>query len=353
MGENMADRKKAILRAVTDDYITTAEPVGSRTIARKYGLGVSSATIRNEMADLEDEGYLEQPHASAGRIPSDKGYRFYVDSLMTGRDLSGVDEERIRAEYEKRRDGVRALIKIAARMLGDISQCAAVVVGPAVKSAEIRHIQLIPISTDTVLVLVVTNSGLVEHRMLSIEHTMHASDLERISRILNNRLRGSTLAQMRGAALREIQAELSAYAAFLDQMFELLFSAMHSSDDERVYVDGLMQLLAQPEFKDVGRARPVLEFLESGDMVLRALAAAGSRGLGSTVVSIGSENAMDELQSASVVSAPYGVAGRVVGAIAVVGPTRLDYSTVTALVGYMADGLSDILARLGSCESGE
>jgi heat-inducible transcriptional repressor len=128
---------------------------------------------------------------------------------------------------------------------------------------------------------------------------------------------------------------------------------MHSSDEERVYVDGLMQLLAQPEFKDVGRARPVLEFLESDDSVLRALAAAGSRGLGATVVTIGSENVMDELQSCSVVSAPYGVAGRVVGAVAVVGPTRLDYSMVTALVGYMAEGLSEILARLDLCESGE
>ena len=219
MAENMADRKKAILRAVTDDYITTAEPVGSRTIARKYGLGVSSATIRNEMADLEDEGYLEQPHASAGRIPSDKGYRFYVDTLMTGRDLTGLEEKRIRAEYERRRDEIRALIRTTARMLGEISQCASVVVGPAVRTAEIRHIQLVPLSSETVLVLVVTNSGLVEHRVLPIEHAMHPSDLDRISRILNNRLRGSTLAQMRGAVLREIQAELSVYATFLDQMF--------------------------------------------------------------------------------------------------------------------------------------
>lgn len=353
MAENMADRKKAILRAVTDDYITTAEPVGSRTIARKYGLGVSSATIRNEMADLEDEGYLEQPHASAGRIPSDKGYRFYVDTLMTGRDLTGFEEKRIRAEYERRRDEIRALVRTTGRMLGEISQCASVVVGPAVRTAEIRHIQLVPLSTEAVLVLVVTNSGLVEHRVLSIEHAMHPSDLDRISRILNRRLRGSTLTQMRGAALREIQAELSAYATFLDQMFELLLAAMHSSDEERVYVDGLMQLLAQPEFRDVGRARPVLEFLESDDSVLQVLATAGSRGLGATVVTIGSENVMNELQSCSVISAPYGVAGRVVGAVAVVGPTRLDYGMVTALVGYMAEGLSDILARLDSCESDE
>jgi heat-inducible transcriptional repressor len=238
-------------------------------------------------------------------------------------------------------------------MLGEISQCASVVVGPAVRTAEIRHIQLVPLSSETVLVLVVTNSGLVEHRVLSMEHAMHPSDLDRISHILNHRLRGSTLAQMRGAVLREIQAELSAYATFLDQMFELLLAAMHSSDEERVYVDGLMQLLAQPEFKDVGRARPVLEFLESDDSVLQALADAGSRGLGATLVTIGSENAVDELQSCSVISAPYGVAGRVVGAVAVVGPTRLDYAMATALVGYMAEGLSDILARLDLCESGE
>lgn len=345
MAELMAERKRAILRAVTDDYITTAEPVGSRTIARKYGLGVSSATIRNEMADLEEEGYLEQPHTSAGRIPSDKGYRFYVDALMSERGVTGLEESRIRHEYERRRDEIRSLVRATAKVLGEMSQYASVVVGPAVKGAEIRHIQLVPLSSDAILVLVVTNSGIVEHRVLSTEHAMNASDLDRVSAILNNRLRGTAFGSIRGRLLKEIQAEVSAYASFLEGMFELLLSAMRCSDEERVHVDGLMQLLAQPEFKEIEKAKPVLEFLESDELVLSELSSSVGHGFSGAQVSIGSENSREELRNCSIVSAPYGIGGRVIGTIAVVGPTRMDYAMAISLVGYMAEGLSELLSR--------
>ena len=179
MAEPMGERKQAILRAVTDDYISTAEPVGSRTIARKYDMGISPATIRNEMADLEEEGYLEQPHASAGRIPSDKGYRFYVDSLMLGRSITEGEKSRIRLEYGRRRDEIRSLVRATAKVLGEMSQYASVVVGPAVKGAQIRHIQLVPLSAGAVLVVVVTSSGLVENRVLNMEHSMTASEIGR------------------------------------------------------------------------------------------------------------------------------------------------------------------------------
>ncbi len=348
MAENMADRKKAILRAVTDDYISTAEPVGSRTIARKYGLGVSSATIRNEMADLEEEGYLEQPHVSAGRIPSDKGYRFYVDSLMPERNLTGLEEKKIRAECAKRSDEIQSLIRATAKVLGELSNCASIVIGPGVKTAEIRHIQLVPFSSDSILVLVVTNAGLVEHKILSIEHEMNPVDLENMSRMLNHRLRGRSLSQMRGKVLRDILSDLDAYASFLEQMFELLLSAIRSSDENRVYVDGLMKLLGQPEFSEIERARPILEFLESDDLVLTELSGSASRGLGGAQVTIGSENTREELRECSVICAPYGIRGQVVGTIAVVGPTRIDYSLTIALVAHIAESLSDLLTRTQS-----
>lgn len=353
MAEPMAERKQVILRAVTDDYISTAEPVGSRTIARKYDMGISPATIRNEMADLEEEGYLEQPHASAGRIPSDKGYRFYVDTLMLGRSITEVEQSRIRQEYGRRRDEIRSLVRGTAKVLGEMSQYASVVVGPAVKGAQIRHIQLVSLNAESVLVVVVTSSGLVEHRVLTIEHSMTSSDLDRLSTVLNNRLRGSTLAEIRGRILREVQAELSAYATFLEDMFELLISSVRSSDEDRVHVDGLMKLLAQPEFKEIDRARPVLEFLESDGLVLSELSASARKGGGRPEISIGSENSRDQLRNCSIVSAPYGPGGRVVGAIAVVGPTRMDYSMATALVGFVAERLSELLTRLDMHKSTE
>ncbi|OPZ63213.1 MAG: Heat-inducible transcription repressor HrcA [Firmicutes bacterium ADurb.Bin506] len=353
MAEPMAERKQAILRAVTDDYISTAEPVGSRTIARKYDMGISPATIRNEMADLEEEGYLEQPHASAGRIPSDKGYRFYVDALMLGRSISEVEKSRIRAEYGRRRDEIRSLVRATAKVLGEMSQYASVVVGPAVKGARIHHIQLVPLGSDSVLVVVVTSSGLVEHRLLAIEHSMTPADLDRLSAVLNDRLRGSTLADIRGRILRDLQIEVSAYASFLEDMFELLIDAVRSSDEDRVHIDGLMKLLAQPEFKEIEKARPILEFLESDGMVLSELSASSRGGGGRPEISIGSENSRDELRNCSIVSAPYGPGGRVIGAIAVVGPTRMDYSMVTALVGFVAERLSELLTRLDMHKSTE
>jgi len=348
----MGERKQAILRAVTDDYISTAEPVGSRTIARKYDMGISPATIRNEMADLEEEGYLEQPHASAGRIPSDKGYRFYVDSLMLGRSITEGEKSRIRLEYGRRRDEIRSLVRATAKVLGEMSQYASVVVGPAVKGAQIRHIQLVPLSAGAVLVVVVTSSGLVENRVLNMEHSMTASDLDRLSSVLNNRLRGSTLTEIRGRILRDVQAEMSAYASFLEDIFDLLISTVRSSDEDRVHVEGLMRLLAQPEFNEIDKARPVLEFLESDWLVLSELSSSTGRG-GGLEVSIGSENSRDQLRSCSIVSAPYGPGGRVVGAIAVVGPTRMDYSMATALVGFVAERLSELLTRLDMHKSTE
>ncbi|MCR4426205.1 MAG: heat-inducible transcriptional repressor HrcA [Firmicutes bacterium] len=346
MEKVMEERKRAILRAVADDYISTAEPVGSRTIARRYGLGISPATIRNEMADLEEEGYLEQPHASAGRVPSDKGYRFYVDALMSERGLSGFEEKRIRAEYEKRRDEIQSLIKATAKVLGDLSKCASVVVAPAAREAEIRHIQLVPVNSDSVLVLVVTTAGLVEHKLISIEHALTASDLDRISGILNKRLRGASLSQMRGRLLREVQADLTAYASFIESTVELLLSAVSVSDQERVYTDGLTELLTQPEFREIERAKPVLGFLGSDDLVLGLFSGIAKGGPSGPSVRIGSENARDELKGCSVVSASYGIGGRSLGTIGVIGPTRMDYAGAMALVSFMAEGLSDLLTRM-------
>ena len=342
MSDNMDERKKTILRAITDDYISTAEPVGSRTIAKKYSLGVIPATIRNEMADLEDEGYLEQPHTSAGRVPSTKGYRFYVDSLMDREMISSAIEGHIMSQYRRKTDEIKSIIKATAKILADVSSYAAVVVGPAVKTSRIRHVQIVPIDKHNILVLIVSSSGFVEHKMISFENEMYVEDLDKISYILNRKLRGVALGSIGPKVLREINDELSNYVSFVEETTEMLISAFYGGDHERVYTDGIMNFLEQPEFREVDKVKPILNFLGKEELVLSTVGS--GNGLS---IKIGSENDAEELKDCSIISAPYRVNGYVIGTIGVVGPTRMNYSSAVSLVQFMADCLSDLLQNTG------
>ena len=342
MSNNMDERKKIILRAITDDYISTGEPVGSRTIAKKYSLGVSSATIRNEMADLEDEGYLEQPHTSAGRVPSTKGYRFYVDSLMGTEMLSSSIKGRIMSQYRRKTDEIKSIIKVTAKILADVSSYTAVVVGPAVNSSRIRHIQVVPIDRHNILVLIVSSSGFVEHKMVSFENEMHIEDLDKISYILNRKLRGVALGSIGPSILSEINDELSKYVSFVEDTAEILMSAFYGNEQERVYTDGIMNFLEHSEFKEIEKIKPILNFLGKEDLVLNTVGS--ENGLS---IKIGAENGAKELKDCSIISAPYKVNGYVVGTIGVVGPTRMNYSSAVSLVKFMADCLSDMLQNTG------
>ena len=189
----IGERKKRILRAITDDYISSGEPIGSRTIARKYNLGVGPATIRNEMADLEENGYLEQPHTSAGRIPSDKGYRFYVDALMSIEELTRVELETIRKEYAIANREIEDLLRITAKIISNISNYTALVLGPQLQKTAFRHIQMIQIAPDEILVLLVVDPGLVETRVVQMGSAISPRELDEMVKFLDRHLLGRTL----------------------------------------------------------------------------------------------------------------------------------------------------------------
>ncbi len=259
----MNSRKKGILQAITEDYVSTAEPVGSRTISRKYLTELSAATIRNEMADLEYEGYLEQPHTSAGRVPSEKGYRFYVDVLMKDRPLAKDDMQRVLAEYSRRRGEIQSLSRAAAKVLAELANCAAVVLSPGMQCGIIKHVQLATISDADIMMIVVTSSGAIEHRLLSVENSLSQNDLDRVTAILNKHLRNLSFTELTRQVIRNIRTELSAYSDLVSQALEILTSSGMCQPEERVHTEGIAYFLDQPEFKQIERARPVLRLLES------------------------------------------------------------------------------------------
>lgn len=336
----MDPRKMRILRAVTDDYIRTAEPVGSRTIARKYGLGVSPATIRNEMADLEELGYLEQPHTSAGRVPSEKGYRFYVDVLMEPEELSDEEQSRLREEVAAGRRAVEDLIHQASRLLSLITHYTAVVVLPRLSQAIIRRIQLTPIDSYHALAVVVLEPGFVQSQIVEFPREVDIARLAALVEWLNGRLAGKTFRDVTRGLLGELREELEP-ADLYEEMAELLVRALEEKDEERVFLEGTLHLFEQPEFRDIDRARSLLSFLQQDHTVASLLSEVADRS--GIRVTIGKEHRTAEMQGCSMVTATYGPGGQVIGTLGVIGPTRMDYSKAVSAVELLAESLSEVL----------
>jgi heat-inducible transcriptional repressor len=345
MANHLDKRKNLILKVVTDDYIESAEPVGSRTIARKHELGLSPATIRNEMADLEEGGYLEQPHTSAGRIPSQMGYRYYVDALMSLQRLSEKEIESIHLELEQHQHQVETIIHQTSKILVQMTQYPSLVLSPHFKSAIFRHVQLIRMVGNTVLVLVVTDTGVVENKVIEFEGEISDQDLDRISVLLNQKLRGVNLKDLRGALFNEIRSELTFHEAFFNESLKLLLKLVSKTSDnkERVYLDGTTKILEQPEFADLKKFKPLMDILEEEDKLYKVLSTNVNRGARAI---IGAENEDLGISDCSVVTASYEIAGRPVGVIGVLGPTRMEYAKVLPVVEYTAAILSELLTKI-------
>lgn len=343
--ENLDERKRRILRVVTDDYISSAEPVGSRTIARKYDLGLSPATIRNEMADLEEEGYLQQPHTSAGRIPSDRGYRYYVDALMSQRPVSPEVMKEIQNELKSRRHGLEDLLMQAGKVLSQMTHYPTMVLSPQTHSATFRHIQFVPLNEKNVMVLVVTDTGMVENRILSTEFHWSSEELDQVSKVLNHRLRGVALDRLEPEIWQEVRAELVMEERCLLEAIRLLMHSIQGERKEKIYLDGAVNILEQPEFKEIGRIKPIIGMLEEDDNLHELLQPSKDK-FGITV-RIGQENMRQAIRECSLITANYRLGDRALGVIGILGPTRMDYGRITSVVDYMATYLSMLLNELG------
>ena len=341
MSDELDARKKRVLRAVIDDYIESAEPVGSRTLARKYDLGVSPATIRNEMADLEMLGYLEQLHTSSGRIPSSKGYRFYVDGLIPPKPVSDEEKERIDKWYRARVRRIEEVFQETARIISQVTRNVSLVLAPQMTQAQFRCLQFLPLDDRRVITVLMTDAGFIENKILEMPSGATFEDFQRMAKVINMRLEGHTLRTIEQHSLTEIRDEIrdeSLYEAAL----EIIHRALDSGRRERLYLGGTTQMLEQPEFHDVEKVKDTLLMLEEEELMKDILHAHMGDGL---EVTIGQENEDKHFKDSSIITATYHLDGEVLGTIAVLGPTRMEYAKAMSLLEYMNQNLTDVIKR--------
>lgn len=338
---NMNERKKCILRAVTDDYIDTAEPVGSRTIARRYKLGISSATIRNEMADLEESGYLYQPHTSAGRVPSDKGYRYYVDVLLDPEEATEEDNKLIQQILGQQKEAMEKLVRRATKVLAELTDYISVAVIPEHCNATFRHLQLVSLDPNNILAVVVVDPGIVENKIIFTTKPFLPAELERISSHLNNKLRGLKVEELSRTILTEIRDSSPVTKDLLECLLEIIDESLADTDEEKLICDGVLHLLEQPEFHDIDRTKLLLGMIEKRNNLVNLLS--GLTYSSGVKVSIGEENLRPELKELSLVTATYYLGGQTMGTIGVIGPTRMSYGRAIGLVEEIARALTDVL----------
>jgi len=339
------ERKRFILKAIIDDYIQSAEPIGSRTIARKYDIGVGPATIRNEMADLEEMGYLEQPYTSSGRVPSDKGYRFYVDFLMTNKELTKKEVSSVSSVFKKKINEIEDIIEQATKLLSDMTNYTSVVLGPQLKKSTLKHMQILQIDKRKALVVVVTNTGLVEHCFIKVPEGFKENELLRISNLINSRISGLSVDDITPSLLRELKTEIINKGDIIDLVMEIAIQSLYSINQSKVYLGGATNLLSHPEFKDIDKAKDFLVFLEEKRTLYEILTEEPffSEDL---AVTIGSENKYELVQDCSLITATYKIAGKTIGITGVLGPTRMDYSKVISIVDYITLIMNKVLSEL-------
>lgn len=331
----MDSRKEKILEAVVLDYIETAEPVGSRTISKKYDLGVSSATIRNEMADLEEMGLIEQPHTSAGRIPSEAGYRYYVDYLMNKSDIQEEAKQLIHTTIRNKREQVGEVLRDSMKMLAEVTNCTTVMMLDDKHGTTLKLLQLLPVEPGKALMVIITEDDKIENRFLEIPETMSKEDLDLVSMMINQNLRGLKVDDWQRNILENIFQNLTHQRQVVDCALEMLSSILGiQNTDKKIYLGGGLNMLSQPEFKDVTKVKNLLESLEQQE-VLAQLMEADDNETGITV-KIGAENGIDQVKDCSVIVANYKVKGETVGKVGLIGPTRMDYATAVSMLNTMA-----------------
>lgn len=339
----MDERKQRILQALILDYIATGDPVGSRTIARKYNLGVSSATIRNEMADLEEMGFIEQPYTSAGRIPSQFGYRYYVDCLMEKKPLPDNIKRYIQEILGERIDETEALIQICSKLLSQLTNYTALVMTSILGETKLRHIQLLSLGKNKIVLVVVLDNGHVEHRTLELPFSLQDGEVQYISRILNTHLQGLSLQQWKDGVLQAVYYELAQQKHLLNKIIEIIEMSLMSKDDHKVYLGGMLKMLDQPEFRNVDKVKELLVLLEE-DQVLKDVLNTGQE-MG-VIVKIGTENPYAEMKDCSLITATYELDGKVIGTLGVLGPTRMEYSKAVSIVEFSTIALTEGLRKL-------
>ena len=338
---DLDERKQKILQAIIQDYITSAEPVGSRTIARKYDLGVSAATIRNEMFDLEMMGYLEQPHTSAGRIPSIKGYRFYVDCLLQPAKITSDEKRFVEAWFEDKMSDVDQIFQSTAQGLARITHNVTLVMTSQQTSSKLKYIRFLPLDHRRAIMIVVTDTGQIENFIYAKPDGVDVDDLNVVAEKLTRCLAGVPLSEINMDVLEKFRGTV---VDDLD-LYRTAFRSLHKAfrKKQQLYKGGTMELLNKPEFKDVDKAKSLFTMLEEQDVVANLLHDEGEKGNRPVTVRIGEETKLSPINDCSIIEATFTANDMVLGKIAVLGPTRMEYAKIISLLDFMKQHVTNIL----------
>lgn len=338
----LSERDKKILHTLIYEYIQTGEPVGSRTLSKKSNIDFCSSTLRNVMADLEEQGYLMQPHTSAGRTPTDKAFRFYVDSVLEVRRLTKFEKEQIRQKYRFTQVEITDLLKDTSQILSDISKQISVVVAPRFVANIFKHIEFINLSKKRILVIFVSQNGIVQNKLIEVDESILQNDLDKYARYLNELFKGLTLQMIRKKILQETKNERIMYDRLFSKALALIKKALELEDESEIYVEGKLNIFDYPEFAEVEKMKKILNALEEKERLLKLLnKTMEAKGV---QIFIGSENELLEIDGCSIISSAYTRDNHVLGTLGVIGPTRMDYERIVPVVDYTAKILSKMLA---------
>lgn len=334
----LTERQLLIFQVIIDEFIESARPVGSQAISKKASVNVSSATIRNVMAELEEKGFLEKMHSSSGRIPSEKGYRYYVDYLMS------IPKEKSNVNVIKHmlQDGLfefEQIVQMSAEVLSDLTNYTSIILGPEIIEAKLMQIQIITLSSQTAVAVLITNTGHVEHRAISIPKSIQSSDLEKMVNILNDRLHGVPISSLPHVLNSEVFDLMKKYIRNVDESYAYLkdiFLKEHAID---VYIGGKSNILMQPEFKDVSKIHSFYSMMEDDSKILDLLSGKEN----GIKVTIGKENKFEAIQDFSLITASYELGENQMGTIALLGPTRMEYRKVIRLLNALSNEMTDAL----------
>ncbi len=336
------ERKIKILQAIIRTYLETGEPVGSRTISKYSDLNLSSATIRNEMSDLEEMGYILQPHTSAGRIPSDKGYRLYVDTMLDDKTQEVHD---MKAELEEKAGKIDDLLKSVAKLLAVNTNYATMVSGPRYASKKVKFIQLTLVDDSSLLAVIVLDNNVVKNKMIHMKESMDQETVLRLNFIMNTTLNGLDVMEMNLAVIQKIKEQMGAHNSVIDSVLEIIGNALTEDEDLEIYTSGATNILKYPELADKSNAAQILSaFEEKKDLNqwIEQEPVSENNDNHAIQVYIGGETQVESMKDCSLVTATYRIDDGVYGKVGIVGPKRMDYDKVVATLQSMMEQLDDI-----------
>lgn len=346
--DELNERKMQILKTLIDDYVQTAQPVGSRTISKKYELGLSSATIRNEMADLEEMGYITQPHTSAGRVPCDKGYRFYVDHLMQAHTLAMEEIAQIRTAMELRMNEINAIIHRATNIISMFTGYASIAISPSLTQVMLKTVQIVPVDDKKALVVVVSSGGIVKNRVVRLETETTSDILLKLSSYLHEKLNGQMTQGIQYPDIDDIVRQTGINAEAAASILDGVVQCLKGIDQSELIMNGTMNLLNHPEFNDLLKVREVLELFNDQEVIKVLMNAAMRKS--DLNVQIGKENPLETMHDCSLVTASYSLGDTEAGALGIIGPTRMSYAKVVSSMRYIQKLINSEILRILSDE---